>query len=212
MSVALDAAQNIEIYKARVNIIDLLEEQKYDVGKYRVFGINEVNTLYNTNQLDMIMNNTQNGKSVYVKFHPGKILKASNIYDMIEDLFVIDAVLKKTDELIIIINDEPNATIKSTLINIWEQDGNYVNVINRKRLQFNITKHFLVPKHTILSVDEVMDFKKRYSIKGDDNIPDISRFSPVSQVIGIRPGDICKIDRPSKSAIISEFYRICTNK
>ena len=212
MSATLDTAQNIEIFKARGHIIDLLEGQKYDVGKYRVFGINEVNTLYTTNQLDMIMHNTQTGKSVYVKFHPGKILKATNIYDMIEDLFVIDTVLKKNDELIIIINDEPNATIRATLINIWEQDGIYVNVINRKRLQFNITNHFLVPKHTILTEDEVREFKQRYSIKNDDNIPDISRFSPISQVIGIRPGDICKIDRPSKSAIISAFYRICTNK
>jgi len=41
-------------------------------------------------------------------------------------------------------------------------------------------------------------------------MPDISRFSPVSQVLGLRPGDMCRIDRPSKTAISAPFYRICS--
>ena len=40
-----------------------------------------------------------------------------------------------------------------------------------------------------------------YNIINDKQIPDISRFSPVSQVIGIRPGQVCRIDRTSKTAI-----------
>ena len=35
----------------------------------------------------------------------------------------------------------------------------------------------------------------------DDNIPNISRFDPVAQVIGIRPGEYCEIIRPSKTGI-----------
>ena len=46
----------------------------------------------------------------------------------------------------------------------------------------------------------------------EKDIPDISRFSPVSQVIGIRPGNFCKIIRPSKTSIKSDFYRVCLNK
>ena len=42
-------------------------------------------------------------------------------------------------------------------------------------------------------------------------IPDISRFSPVAQLIGIRPGQICKIYRYSKTAINTDFYRVCTS-
>ena len=41
-------------------------------------------------------------------------------------------------------------------------------------------------------------------------IPGISRFSPVSQVLGIRPGQLCEIVRPSKTSITSKFYRICS--
>ena len=66
-----------------------------------------------------------------------------------------------------------------------------------------------MPKHKVLSEQETLEFKKKYNITNDLQIPDISRFSPVSQVIGIRPGQICEITRASKTAVNSLFYRIC---
>ena len=42
-----------------------------------------------------------------------------------------------------------------------------------------------------------------------EQIPDISYFGPVSIVIGLRPGDIVRIDRKSRTSIITHFYRIC---
>ena len=51
---------------------------------------------------------------------------------------------------------------------------------------------------------------KKYNFLNDSHIPANSRFSPVSQVIGIRPGQICRIQRPSKTSITTNFYRICS--
>ena len=84
-------------------------------------------------------------------------------------------------------------------------------IISIKRLQFNILNHTLVPKHIILNNDEREAFYKKYNIMNDKQIPEISRFDPVSQIIGIVPGEICKIIRPSKTAITSDYYRICVN-
>ncbi len=105
----------------------------------------------------------------------------------------------------------PNDTIRNTLINLYEQDGVFVNVINIRRLQYNILDHILVPPHIVLSKEEGDEVKRKYNIIDDKQIPDISRFSPVSQIIGIRPGDLCRIYRQSKTAIKSEFYRVCLN-
>ena len=206
------SGQIIEIYNSRKHIIDLLEAQKYDVSQYKDFGINDVNTLFTTTQMDMLLRKTSEDKKVYVKFHLAKSLRPVNLYEYIEDLFTIDEVLTKKDDFIVIMKDEPNDTIRKTLVNIWEQDGVYCNVINIKRLQYNITNHQLVPPHSVLSAEEATEVKQKYNIIDDSQIPDISRFSPVSQVIGIRPGDLCRIYRPSKTAIKAEFYRICTNK
>ena len=43
----------------------------------------------------------------------------------------------------------------------------------------------------------------------DNQFPIISRFDPVAQSIGIRPGQVCEIIRPSKTAIIAPYYRVC---
>jgi DNA-directed RNA polymerase subunit H (RpoH/RPB5) len=69
-----------------------------------------------------------------------------------------------------------------------------------------------VPEHIVMSAEEAAAVKQKYNIHDDSQIPDISRFSPVSQVIGLRPGELCRIYRPSKTAIKAEFYRICFNK
>ena len=206
------SGQIIETYNSRKTIIDLLEAQKYDVSQYKDFGINEVNTLFQTKQMDMLLRKTSEDKKVYVKYHLAKSLRPVNLYEYIEDLFTLEEVLNKKDDLIVIMKDEPNDTIRKTLTNIWEQDGVFVIVINIKRLQYNIMNHQLVPPHIVLSSEEAQEVKRKYNILDNSQMPDISRFSPVSQVIGIRPGDICRIYRPSKTAIKAEFYRVCLNK
>jgi len=206
------SGQIIETFNSRKTIIDLLEAQKYDVSQYKDFGINEVNTLFETKQMDMLLRKTSEDKKVYVKYHLAKSLRPVNLYEYIEDLFTLEEVLTKKDDLVVIMKDEPNDTIRKTLMNIWEQDGIFVIVINIKRLQYNIMNHALVPPHIVLSKEEADEVKRKYNILDDSQLPDLSRFSPVSQVIGIRPGVLCRIFRPSKTAIKAEFYRVCLNK
>ena len=195
------------IFKSRNILLDLLSEQGYDVNKYTGSSINEVNSMYQNKQMDMLLE--KKDKKVYVKYHLNKTLKLGNINDYIEDLIHLDNVLEKKDDIIIIIKDEPNDSLLSVLSNLWLQDQIYVNVINIKRLQFNILNHILVPKHRVLNDEETKIFKQRYNISDNSQIPDISRFSPVAQVIGIRPGEICEITRKSKTAIDTLFYRVC---
>ena len=206
------SGQIIEIYNSRKTIIDLLEAQKYDVSQYKDFGINDVNTLLQTKQMDMLLKKTTMDKSVYVKYHLAKSLRPVNIFEYIEDLFTLEEVLTKKDDIIVIMKDEPNETIRKTLTDIWEKEGIFIIVINIKRLQYNILNHQLVPEHIVLTAEEASEVKRKYNIHDDSQIPDISRFSPVSQVIGLRPGELCRIYHPSKTAIKAEFYRICFNK
>lgn len=195
------------IFKSRNILLDLLSEQGYDVSKYTGSSINEVNSMYQNKQMDMLLE--KKDKKVYVKYHLNKTLKLGNINDYIEDLIHLDNVLEKKDDIIIIIKDEPNDSLLSILSNLWLQEQIYVNVINIKRLQFNILNHVLVPKHRVLNDEETKIFKQRYNISDNSQIPDISRFSPVAQVIGMRPGQICEITRSSKTAIDTLFYRVC---
>lgn len=203
------------VYKSRSTILDLMKMQGYDVDEYDGFSVNEVNTMKLNNQLDMILEKNKEDvdikrkTKIYVRYYLAKSLRPQNLQEMIDDLFNIEEILTKSDTLFIIVKDEVNETLLNTLKHIWEQDKIFIVIQNLKRLQFNILKHTLVPPHRVLSVAEMNQIKVRYNVMNDGQFPDISRFDPVAQAIGIRPGQICEIIRPSKTAISAPYYRIC---
>lgn len=203
-----DYTTNLSLYNTKHNLLEILESRNFDINDYKNTDINEIGIQYENNQLDMLLKNDVD-KKVYIKFYINKTLKTQNIYDIIQDLFHLDEILSKSDDLMIIVKDEPNDTLKQVLKDIWETDNIYIALVSIKRLQFNILNHELVPKHTVLSDKEIELFKSTYNINDINQIPDISYFSPVSIVLGIRPGDIVKIDRKSRTSIITPFYRVC---
>jgi len=212
------ANQNISsltsaIYKSRLTILNIMEKQNYNVNDYEGFSINEVNTMKNNNQMDMILEKTvepnNETKKIYIKYFLNKSLRPKNLQDIIDDLFNIEQVLDKKDTLFIIVKDEVNDTLKSILKHIWEKDKIFIIVKNLKRLQFNILEHVLVPPHRVLSEAEVIQVKNKYNIIDNNQFAEISRFDPVAEAIGIRPGEVCEIIRPSKISLTEPYYRIC---
>lgn len=197
-----------KLFKSRQTVLELLKDQGFNVTNYENVNASEVSIMYENNQMDMLVENT-NGKKAYVKYHLAKTLRGNNIQDYIEDLFNIENLLKTTDDFIIIVKDEPNESLIKAVNKIWEQDGVFVVVHSINRLQFNVMKHELVPPHRILNEAETRAFKQNYKITDPSQIPDIGRFSPVALAIGMRPGNICEIIRPSKTAVETLFYRVC---
>ena len=196
------------IHTSRQNLLKQLNTLGYDTSTYDSFGITEVNTMMSKNQLDMLLEN-ENNKRLYIKYHLGKTIRQSNVDEIIDDLFNIEKTLEKGDSVIIIIKDIPNDTINGIIKNIWNTENIFITVRGIKTLQFNIFEHEYVPKHELLDEDEVKEFKLRYNIANDTMIPEISRFDPVALALLMKPNEICKITRSSKTAITSDFYRIC---
>jgi DNA-directed RNA polymerase subunit H (RpoH/RPB5) len=203
------------VYTSRNTILDLMGKQGYNIEDYANFSVNEVNSMKQNNQLDMLLEKkeenpvTKRKNKIYIRYYLGKTIRPSNLQEMIDDLFNLEEILKKDDTLFIIIKDEINETLTNELKHIWESDGIFIVIENIKRLQFNILDHELVPKHTIVSESEVVNVMKKYNITDKIQFPDISRFDPVARAIGLRPGQLCHIVRPSKTAIEADYYRIC---
>ena len=201
--------QLTSIFNSRKYLLEILEERDFNIENYKNFDINELGILFENNQLDMLLKENNSEKKIYVKYYIIKSIKSQNIFTIIEDLFHLENILNKNDDLIIIIKDEPNDTLIQEVKNIWMSEKIYISLLNIKRLQFNILKHSMVPKHTILSKEDAKQFKKDFNILNDHQIPDISYFSPISLVLGIRPKYIIKIERKSPTSVSSNFYRIC---
>jgi len=168
------------------------------------------------NQLDMLLETSAENvteenpsKKIYIRYYLASRPAPKNLQEMIDDLFVLSETLTKKDTLFIIIKDEPNETLINELKHIWESEGIFIVVESIKRLQFNILNHALVPPHRVMLESEVADIMKKYNIYDKVQFPDISRFDPVARVIGLRPGQVCHIIRDSKTAIETNYYRVC---
>ena len=96
-----------DIYKSRKIILELMLKQGYNVKDYSNFSINEVNSMKQNNQLDMLLETNDDiskKKKIYIRYYLAKAIRPSNLHEMIDDLFILSETLKKEDTLFIIIN------------------------------------------------------------------------------------------------------------
>ena len=203
----------MSIFKSRSTILQQLQKQGYEVDDYLNFSMNEIDSMLSNSQLDMLLTH-ENGNKVYIKYYftlkqTTKQIKKEVLDNVIEDLFIIEEVLTKKDTLIVIIDDEPNDTILTRLKYLYDHDGIFVIIHNIHRLQFNILNHSLVPHMRVLNDKEETEFMKKYQIRDKTQIPEISRFDPQALVVGVRPGNICYIQRSSITALTTDYYRVC---
>jgi len=60
------------IYKSRKIMLELLNTRGYDVEEWNDFSINEIQSMYSNNQLDMLLTHKVNSKKIYVKYYYSK--------------------------------------------------------------------------------------------------------------------------------------------
>ncbi|MGQ9468427.1 MAG: DNA-directed RNA polymerase subunit H [Nitrososphaerales archaeon] len=77
---------------------------------------------------------------------------------------------------------------------------------SEKELRVKITEHAFVPKHEILTPEEVKEVLKRYNAKLE-HFPYILSTDPVVKEIGAKPGDLIKIIRKSETAGETVYFR-----
>jgi DNA-directed RNA polymerase subunit H len=192
-----------------------MQNLNYNVKDYENFTNSEVNSMFQNKQLDLLLEKNQDDpktkrkNKIYIRYYLAKTFRPQNIQEIIDDLYNLEEILTKDDILLIITKDEPNETLVNAVKHIWEQDGIFIVIQSIKRLQFYILDHILVPPHRILTDEEAQQVKMKYNITGNTQLPEISRFDPVALAVCVKPGQICEIIRPSKTAIQSKYYRIC---
>ena len=80
-------------------------------------------------------------------------------------------------------------------------------VIGGPLKEVDISKHRLVPKHTILSEKDKEELLSRYNINLNQ-LPRILTSDPQVKVLDAKIGDVIKIERESETAERSTYYRV----
>jgi len=193
----------------------------FNINDYENFSTHEVHSMFSSGQMDMLLvkkEETEEGNSgyqtkrVYVKYMLDTMsLRPAKLYEIIDELYNVEEVLDKEtgDELILILPSEPNDTVIEKVNLILESDEILIRPMYMKRLLYNVLEHSLVPNHRILTKSETVELMKKYNMLDVKQFPEISKYDPVAQAIGMRPNDVCEIIRPSKTAIQAPYYRRC---
>ena len=87
-----------------------------------------------------------------------------------------------------------NESVTPTAQKIVEElEGLRIELFCRKALRYNITKHRLVPKHTLLSRTEMKAFKEEFGVK----VPVLLYNDPVARFYDFQRGDVVRVERPN---------------
>lgn len=109
---------------------------------------------------------------------------------------------QKINHALIVYTGTPTPAVKTALSKI----GNLnlvIELFESLDLQFNCTKHQLVPKHIRLSHSDALEFKKKYGIRVESidkpiiklQIPILLRTDPIARFYNYQKGDIIKVIR-----------------
>ena len=142
--------------------------------------------------VDIICNN----KKVSVKFYNVKLTSIKNDKEI--ETFIKD---KIDYHKILVIND-----ISSKLEKLIMDSPNF-EVFKIMEIIKDISKHYLVDEHILLTEEQVKEFMEEYKLKKKD-MPRIYMDDPMARYLYAQKDDIIQIIRPSINSGYSSYYRL----
>jgi DNA-directed RNA polymerase I, II, and III subunit RPABC1 len=173
----------------------MLSDRDVDVGSLTAEGISGViESNCNKPLFDIIMDQIRIIYYLPSKFKWSEIKKAFDDDDTQYNLVIL--VVKEK--------------VSQNNLKLIQGQGLNIQIFEIKELQFNISKHVLVPKHELVKDEqEVKSIVERYSIKSKYQLPHILKTDPMSRYLGLKSGDVVKITRTSPTAGEYIIYRCC---
>ena len=181
------------------NIMKMLHSRNVllipDIENYIKNKLDEIND----SELNIDIKNTDDTITIYaVKYVPYDITSINKSYgsfDFVENhknhfiILVFKSINRKTIQKIHLVQDN-------------------VEIFLEKELMINLIDHELLPKNLVkLSPDEKNKVFDEYLCTGDQ-LPRMLNSDPLAKYYNLKPGDVCKITRYSKTAGFIPFYRI----
>ena len=95
-------------------------------------------------------------------------------------------------------------------INKEYEKGKFIQIYGLENFKINISKHIIVPKHTIVSKENRNEVLQKYFTK-IENLPRILREDPMAKYIGALPNDLIEIKVYNETSGFTTQYRLCVN-
>jgi len=103
----------------------------------------------------------------------------------------------------------PTITQLNLIDKVLQKKKGMLQFFQLNELQFNPTKHQLVPPHRKLSSEETNEIMTKYLIKSKLQMPIILKTDVIAKWHGLKQGDVVEIIRYNENSGKSYYYRCC---
>ena len=200
------------LLRSRQTILDILEDRGYDTTPYRNIAPDQILTLASKNSraLDIIVKRRteaapcERAYVLYTLQQPIRLRIATFTRDVYEDQGP-----QHGDDIIVILNEPYNEVFDKTSLQMWQQKKERITFFHLKQVVVHLGRHSLVPPHRKLTNDESKEEMARLYLNQKSQLPLIKHSDIQSRIMGLVPGDIVEILRPSPTAGVARVLRIC---
>jgi len=210
-----------KILRSRTTVLEVLQNRGFDTTPFEHELPKDLiakagTPLLNEIELELlrIQVSTKDGKEkAHVLYWMGGVRHKLNDKEKFEKL--LPEGIEENDQIIILLNElssEPlHEAYHSMAIRRWVHKKERVSFFNIPQLISNPIHHTMVPPHRKVAPEEVEDLLKTLLVKSKMELPLIKyHVDIVGRVLGLVPGDIVEITRPSSTIGEYKVYRICS--
>jgi DNA-directed RNA polymerase subunit H (RpoH/RPB5) len=205
------------LYRSRITLLDHLQDSGYNTTPYRKFGPKEIMEMVKAGpvagappalQMELTRTDDPSMKCLVI-YTLGKIKqKLSAFTAKIVD--TEEGFDPNTTEVIIITLEPIALNFGMMALTLYNKNKTRIRYFQAASIVNNPLKHVLVPKHEKVPADQEDALLKSLYAVNRSKLP-LIRFheDPIARMIGLLPGDIVKITRPSPTAGEHIGYRVC---
>ncbi len=208
-------------YRSRITLLNMLERSGYNVAPYRRFGPQEIEDMIGPNavgealrmDLDRLEGDGPKKCVVVYRFQRQKqkipTLMNELLGDDVPEELRVDP---KTTEVIVILYEPVVDTFHAAALNQWKKLKLRIRFFEARKIIIDPSSFSIVPKHEKMAPEETKALRKEYYLQSDAHHNWI-RFheDPQARWLGLVPGDVVKITRPSPSSGEYIVYRVCVS-
>jgi DNA-directed RNA polymerase subunit H (RpoH/RPB5) len=198
------AIENLKamLHELRNEDIDEFNEHEEVIDRQEFY--NETNIIeFNTNNTTIIFALTKKLRQDIIE----QLKKSKTNIDAF-----VNAYNGKYNIILIFGNDiltTPTITQLNLIDKVLQKKKGMLQFFQLNELQFNPTKHQLVPPHRKLNQEEATSIMSRYLIKSKLQMPIILKTDVIAKWHGLKQGDIVEIIRYNENSGKSYYYRCC---
>ena len=209
------------LIRSRHTLLDILEERGYDVTTYRNIAPDQLLTLAEGDQraLDVIVPKAADSAApceraviLYQLQAAIRLRLATFTRDLFEDTAgssMEGNQVRPTDDIIVILNEPYHEAFDKASLGLWQSQKTRLVFFHIKQVVVHPGRHVLVPPHRKLTVDEAKAEMERLHLTAKSQLPLIKHHDIQSRVLGLVPGDVVEVLRPSPTSGVARILRIC---